>query len=266
MIGLTAAAMLAGPLAMSSSAMPSTDGTPPRVKVAPGYYPLGSVIDDDLTDYGNGDIEKSADWSIKFDWTDVDPSGICAQSVFEWSYNEGGGDGGSYGVNNNLRSLTFPMTLDDYARGGEAIQVTGKDCAGNKATSNIAYGPGTLTEDDDPALTYAGKWGVSHAAVFNTGSTHFTSAKGASVSETVEGGSVALVMEQSATRGQADVYVDGKIAGHVNTYTQGLTHRQVVWEKVLAPGTHKVKVVNDATPGHPRIDLDLIASYTTPRY
>jgi len=35
-------------------------------------------------------------------------------------------------------------------------------------------------------------------------------------------------------------------------------HREVVWQETLKAGTHTVRVVNKATAGHPRIDVDAV--------
>lgn len=65
-------------------------------------------------------------------------------------------------------------------------------------------------------------------------------------------------MEKAPNRGSADVYVDGVKKATVNTYSSTTAHRVIVWQTVLAAGAHVVKVVNRATAGHPRIDLDAV--------
>ncbi|WP_426561725.1 hypothetical protein ACPPVT_15370 [Angustibacter sp. McL0619] len=42
----------------------------------------------------------------------------------------------------------------------------------------------------------------------------------------------------------------------MNTHSTTTLHREVVWLQTLQPGTHTVRVVNKATVGHPRIDVD----------
>ena len=42
----------------------------------------------------------------------------------------------------------------------------------------------------------------------------------------------------------------------MDTFDSARAHRQIVWETGLSSGTHTIKVVNLATPGHPRIDID----------
>ena len=68
---------------------------------------------------------------------------------------------------------------------------------------------------------------------------------------------VALVMAKGPTRGKAAIYFDGKLATTVDTYAEKNTNRVVMWDRELI-GTvnHTVKVVNKATSGRPRIDID----------
>ena len=68
---------------------------------------------------------------------------------------------------------------------------------------------------------------------------------------------VALVMAKGPSRGKAAVYFDGKFATTVDTSAKSNTGRVVVWDKQLAGITnHTIRVVNLATSGRPRIDID----------
>jgi hypothetical protein len=63
-------------------------------------------------------------------------------------------------------------------------------------------------------------------------------------------------MPKSANRGSASVVVDGKAVATVNTHSVTTVNRVVVWQKWMPAGIHSIKVVNLATPGHPRVDID----------
>ena len=65
-------------------------------------------------------------------------------------------------------------------------------------------------------------------------------------------------MEKVADRGRADVFVDGVKKATVDTHATSTRHRVVVWQGLYTRGTHTLRVVNRATPGHPRIDLDTL--------
>ena len=100
-------------------------------------------------------------------------------------------------------------------------------------------------------------------ADYSEATTKSTTAAGASVTATVTvpAGNVShvgLVMAKGPTRGSAKVYVDGILKATVNTYATSAQSRVIVFERSIPAGTHRVKVVNVATPGHPRIDLDAV--------
>jgi hypothetical protein len=62
----------------------------------------------------------------------------------------------------------------------------------------------------------------------------------------------AVLAAPAATAGTAD----GKAIAIVNTHSATTVNRVVVWQKWMPAGTHSIKVVNLATPGHQRIDID----------
>ena len=119
----------------------------------------------------------------------------------------------------------------------------------------MAFG---LTEDSSSRIRYTGAWKTARFAGFSGGTTRYTSAAGARATTTVQGGPVGLVMEKASSRGSADVLVDGVRKATISTYAAETQHRVVVWEALLPAGPHTLTVVNKATPGHPRIDLDLV--------
>ncbi len=74
----------------------------------------------------------------------------------------------------------------------------------------------------------------------------------------VRGGPVAVVVERAADRGEVDVYVDGTKRARVDTGAATTAHRMIVWESLLAPGSHTLRLVAVGTPGRPRVDLDAL--------
>ena len=69
---------------------------------------------------------------------------------------------------------------------------------------------------------------------------------------------VALLMPTGPSRGSAALYVDNVYKGVINTYHAGSNVNGKITYQFLLTGTHThvVRVVNLATAGHPRIDLD----------
>jgi hypothetical protein len=88
----------------------------------------------------------------------------------------------------------------------------------------------------------------------------YASIRGASVSYTFTGRAVAIVTTKSATRGKANVYLDGVLVVTVDPYSATTAYRSVVWTKTWASaGTHTVKIVVVGTSGRPRLDIDAMA-------
>jgi hypothetical protein len=71
---------------------------------------------------------------------------------------------------------------------------------------------------------------------------------------------VALVMTKGPGRGKAKVYVNGAYTATIDLASSTTKYRVVVWQKTWSTvGTRTVKIVNLATSGRPRIDLDALA-------
>ena len=161
---------------------------------------------------------------------------------------------------------------DEFGGGSDKFvgySVTAYDCAGNTTTKSITMVPHVIQEDGSSfngrgvAFTYEGNWETSTYSGFSGGHTRKTSAEGASVTIDVnpicnEGQHVALVMEKAPNRGEAEIYVDGVYETTINTYSTTTEHRVIVFDVGLSAGPHTITVVNKATPGHPRIDLDAV--------
>ena len=72
-----------------------------------------------------------------------------------------------------------------------------------------------------------------------------------------EGDQVALVMALGPGRGRASIRIDGTWLTNIDTFAAVNTNRVVVFRRMPA-GTHTLTIVNQATPGRPRIDLDAV--------
>ncbi len=238
-------------------------GAGPTVTLEPlGRYVVGSTVE---TYYGEFGLEY---WqtSMVVNWKVSAPNRVCKQTLTEQSYDTLGGDPDpilgpetvTTTIGNSVRGHSYSENAMDYDRGSHSFVVRVTDCAGKTSASGIAGTSVAFDEDTDPAITYAGAWSVSHFTGFSGGTTHYATTAGASATVQVSG-AVALVMEQAANRGSAAVYVDGVKRATVNTHSDATQHRRVVWQGLLLGGPHTLRVVNLATAGHPRIDIDLIA-------
>jgi hypothetical protein len=220
---------------------------------------------------GTADITYDGDsavWALGFAlrWTASDAGGICRQTLTEQSYDTLGGepdpvlerDTVTSPVSAGARSYAFTENVFDNGRVPHRFVVRTTDCAGNTAVSTIALTRVDLREDTAAEMRYAGTWRTARFGGFSGGTTHYATAAGAIARTTVGGGPVALVMERAASRGSVYVYVDGVRTATVDTHSATTEHRRVVWQELLPAGDHTVEVVDRATAGHPRVDLDVV--------
>lgn len=77
---------------------------------------------------------------------------------------------------------------------------------------------------------------------------------------------LAVVMAKGPNRGQAAVFVDGVKVATANTYSATSVNRTVVWRQTLSSAPHSLRVVNLATAGHPRIDVDAFVAVAKDSY
>ena len=75
--------------------------------------------------------------------------------------------------------------------------------------------------------------------------------------EVTEGQVIAVVMPMAPNRGEAKIKLDGVNQGRIDTYSQTKMNRVVMWQTPpLEAGVHTIAIINLATEGHPRIDVD----------
>ena len=264
--------------AVTVPAVAASDSTPPVLKTpVKSSFAVGSQISadswPDCGPYVPGDVWVFA--KQVFRWTGSDASGHLRYDVAE---NPKGEE--SYDVLVNSTNTSYsPMTTNanQECGGGSWMpaswDVTATDAAGNATTHTVSGGLFRLTQDtnkvDDsgyalPAtITYAGPWSRSHCRCWSDKTTRKTTAPGASATIKVrvpdgEASHVGLVMAEAPDRGSARVYIDGKLTATVHTHASTVKNRMIVWQHALGRGTHRVKVVNVASKGHPRIDLDAV--------
>ena len=117
---------------------------------------------------------------------------------------------------------------------------------------------------EDLIVARTGAWSTSNCDCHNQGRTTFASARGVSLTYTVNvgtpGRTLAVVAPTGSTRGVMNICVDGGAATPVNTYISSpvSVNRVIVWQRTLDAGQHTVRIVNAATAGHPRINIDTL--------
>jgi hypothetical protein len=251
------------------------DATSPTLAVQPAEFVIGGSLDAaaDVTDCSGG-------WNntvpMRLRWTAADPiSGIDHVEVWTTYAGHAADMAASYeGAGTTsfaYNASTYDGTCGEGTSVVEAHWVRTRDLRGNTAASALVRAEVQVWDENavprdfianlgTMTMTRTGTWSVSNCTCFNHGHTAYATASGASrtytVTTTRPGQTLALVMEKAANRGVVKISVDGGTATSFDTYAARATHRVIVWQKTLTPGKHTIKLVNAATSGRPRIDVD----------
>ena len=265
---LVVAVVLAGAgMAGTQTASAATRG--PSVKLTqPTFQSI--VPDGDAYSY-----PMTWDASFTLPWSVTAPAGVCGQTITDQDYNDLGGDNDPI-LGYSTATYTLPTRARsynggdgywlDFLRGGYNAVIRVTDCHGVKAASNAMHTVLQPGDNADAAMTYSpgGGWKTAKCTCFLGGSSTYTHTKNATISfRTAKpldatGIRLALLMPTGPGRGSAALYVDGVKKATINTYHAGININGKITYQLLIPGkaVHTVKIVNLATAGHPRIDLD----------
>lgn len=255
---------------LPAAAASAADTAAPTVTAQPrAAIVKGSILTTNLW----GDVTDPFWYSnlpVKLSWSATDPSGICGYSLWQ---QPAGSEPTALFENRMLTSYTVTSDEYDGSFGGGSFAivswfVTATDCAGN--TSAAVTIPSTIEviQDDNTtsliprgAFAYTGTWSSSSCTCWSGLTTRKTTEKNAAVTFTgtfSKGSWAGLVMATGPDRGKAQIWVDGVLMTSIDTYSATKVNRKVVWSRKIGAGTHTIKVVNLATTGRPRIDLDAI--------
>lgn len=266
--GVLALATCAAVTLTGTVASGAVDTTPPVfTKVPTASIPVGAVLDAWTCTDPNDEFALSP---VYLDFNASDPeSGISR-------YEQGDGQSEPVSIGLQDRITTDSRTADpaDCIGGGRySVYVRAVNGAELTSLSIFKYSPNAegrlLVVQDTPStdVAYLGVWAVSHFTGWSGGTTRKTSRSGAAVRLYVNfaqpstdlypaTSALGLVMAKGPDRGKASVFLDGLKVATVNTYSATKVHRTVVWRASVSPGAHTLRVVNLATTGHPRIDID----------
>jgi len=247
-----------------ATAADEPDTTPPTVHLDEwAHYTVGSIVD--ARPFEDGSLYWSTTPTSA--WQAGDASGICSQEVAWTGYDAHYDDpddvlGYAQHIQVDPAARTFHtnevVNMMDDARGTHRWVVRVTDCAGNKATSNIAAIRFGVLDDKARAIAYKGGWkrAAADGAVLDT--LHTTRTRGASLSSRFSGGPVGLVARTGPDHGALQVWVDGRLAATVSAYAPARADGVVLWEGYYASGNHTIKVVNLATRGRPKASFDAL--------
>lgn len=274
-VALLAASGLAVLVPVGQPVSAAVDVTPPVLHL-PAYAAF--VVGSQITDTADGEDRFDAYYpgttmERRVSWSATDESGICGYDVLAVL----AGDDPQALVTNTMETtyLGTATDYDDQVGGGSfktvAWQVVAHDCAGNTTALETKVRPVVTQEDGwtygytGVTLAYTGVWRTGTCVCWSADHTSKTRARGAAVEITrtfAEGEPVALVMERAPDRGKVRIFVDGQLRRTLDTSSPVTAHRSVVWTSRMTAGQHVIRVVNLATHGRPRIDLDAVISDT----
>lgn len=268
-----AVSLTTGLLVAWTGSASAADTTPPHLTVVPhALFLQGGIISPSAAPTPDQDTFVDA-IPMYVTWNGSDAGGICGYDVralFAGAPLET--------LVAGTHATRYDGTATDYddQYGGGSLKVedwrvVAHDCAGHTTVRDSILYP-TVTQENGwspadggivPAIAYSSGWGTSTCTCWSAGAVRRTTQHGATATITLDttspGTALGLVMEKAPNRGRFTLLVDGVDKGTVDTHATTATHRVIVWSGTLATaGHHVVQLVNQATAGRPRIDLDAV--------
>ena len=189
--------------------------------------------------------------SVRLTWSGADDrSGVARYDVAQRR------DGGAW----STASTTTPAFVNVALAAGHTYQfrIRAVDGAGNVGAwmTGTAFKLSAVSQASR-AVHYHGTWATSTSTTWWGGTARASSTKGSTATYTFTGKSIAWVGLKAATRGKAQVYVNGVLKATVDLYSATTLRQRVVWSANYATSANRtvtIKVLG--TAGRPRIDID----------
>lgn len=203
--------------------------------------------------YGNTTLGTTT-VRVKNAWSACDADGISSNQLQRQV------NGGSWSTQTlgSATSTSINQSLTKSATYRFRVRATDK----TGLVASYAYGrnfQARVSDQTSSLLSYTGSWSTGSWSSYFGGSSRYTTSAGASATYTFTGASVAWVAVKGPTRGSAQVYVDGVLRATISLYASTTTAKAQVYAfNWSTSGPHTLRIVNLATSGHPRIDVDAI--------
>lgn len=118
-----------------------------------------------------------------------------------------------------------------------------------------------LVQESAAGWAWSSGWTRSSSTAASGGTTRWTTRTGATATTTVYGRSFALVAPRSASRGKAQVWVDGVLVATINLAASPTGSRRLVFVKTWTTvATRRIKIRFTGMPAHTRIDIDAVVA------
>jgi hypothetical protein len=120
-------------------------------------------------------------------------------------------------------------------------------------------------QEGSSRFTWKGAWTRPSNAGFWSGRERASTAAGAKVTFTSTGHDLAWIGSMGASRGSANVYVDGVLVQTVSLYSSTTRKRRVITTLSWSTAANRtIRIVVSGTAGHPRVDLDAFVTGSKP--
>ena len=111
--------------------------------------------------------------------------------------------------------------------------------------------------DGSSSLRYSGRWDIASHGGSDGGKVHYSTTRGAKVSLTFSGRTIAWYGPTGPTRGKARVLIDGTAVATVDLRSSTFHAHELLWSKRFAStGKHTLTIVVLGTPGRPNVSID----------
>ncbi|MFG3048674.1 N-acetylmuramoyl-L-alanine amidase [Streptomyces sp. NPDC048241] len=222
---------VSGTTATSAAVTVTADTTRPTYPTAP------------TAQLGKGTV-NTAGVPVTVNWKAADANGLRSQAV----------------TSPTAKALTATSTSwSTTARSATATKfgLTATDLAGNTATASVTATPTLLQESSAKAT---GTWTKRSSSSYLGGYSSSSGTKGASLTWTFKGRSVAWIASRASTSGAVQIYVDGTLQTTVDLKSATTAYRQAMWTKSWSSAAqHTLKIVVVGTSGRPTVTTDGIA-------
>jgi Fibronectin type III domain len=166
--------------------------------------------------------------------------------------------GATYTLKESVNSGSFVTVFTGTATSAKLSLAIGNlytfqvSCGGSPSATTFR-----LNGYQETSAAYKGTWTTNSFTGAWGGTAVYSTASGASATFTCTCEAIAWVTDEGSNHGSASVYVDGVLKKTVNTQTSTNKNRVVVYKVGWASdGPHTLRIVNLATSGHPRVNVD----------
>jgi hypothetical protein len=209
-----------------------------------------------------GDVNVPGVWSANQWWAGGGPGLLAAGEVF--------GVATTLDMAHDLQVNNYDGTFGGGTGVSDHWTIEATNPGDPDATTTAVVGayPMVYQEDGtdltmnrpDADITTRGRWRSSYCDCWLGGEVLRTWQKWARMTFTIDAIDsqvAAVVMPMAPNRGEARIKLDGVNQGRVDTYSPTRDNRIIMWQTPpLEAGTHTIEVINLATEGRPRIDVD----------